>query len=216
LTDDTTGNSRIQEQKIVQRLAGKFRVDEQELRRRLTDLRRRTASRPVMVRSEAPSQPAVEVTVVKLAEIDPWERELLELLIAHPEFVSAASQQIGPEHWTADACRRIFETSCHLNDEGIQPTFERLMLEFDEPGMKNLLVALDENAQAKGRAEADPTALWEQMLKTLQRKETEKQRPAQLVALREGGLDVTQQAAMLQAILSQERNRHGIAKPTDG
>ena len=42
LSGDTRGDARIQEQKIVQRLAAKFRVDEQELRRRLTALRRRS------------------------------------------------------------------------------------------------------------------------------------------------------------------------------
>ncbi len=45
LSGETRGDARIQEQKIVQRLAGKFRVDELELRRRLTALRR-AAARP--------------------------------------------------------------------------------------------------------------------------------------------------------------------------
>ncbi len=45
LSGETRGDARIQEQKIVQRLAGKFRVDELELRRRLTALRRRSATR---------------------------------------------------------------------------------------------------------------------------------------------------------------------------
>jgi hypothetical protein len=44
----------------------------------------------------------------------------------------------------------------------------------------------------------------------------EKQRPAQIVALREGGLDELQQAQLLEDILRQERNRQGISKPTDG
>jgi len=50
LSGETRGDARIQEQKIVQRLAGKFRVDEQELRRRLTALRRRAAARPLAAR----------------------------------------------------------------------------------------------------------------------------------------------------------------------
>ena len=39
---------------------------------------------------------------------------------------------------------------------GPEPTFDRLMLEFDEPAMKSLLVELDESATAKGLAAADP------------------------------------------------------------
>ena len=50
------------------------------------------------------------------------------------------------------ACRRIFETCCRLADEGVVPSFDRLMLEFDEPAIKNLLVGIDEAAQATGQA----------------------------------------------------------------
>ena len=103
-----------------------------------------------------------------------------------------------------------------MTDEGVLPTFDRLMLEFDEPAIKSLLVGLDENGQAKGRSATDPAALLDEMLRTMIRKESEKQRPAQIAALREGGLDVQQQAEMLEAILRQERSRQGIAKPTDG
>ena len=54
LSGETRGDARIQEQKIVQRIAGKFRVDELDLRRRLAALRRRAAKpRPAV----APSPP---------------------------------------------------------------------------------------------------------------------------------------------------------------
>ena len=36
------------------------------------------------------------------------------------------------------------------------PSFDRLMLEFDEPAVKNLLVDLDETSQSKGRRERSP------------------------------------------------------------
>jgi DNA primase len=64
LSGDTRGDARSQEQKIVQRLAGKFRVDEQELRRRLTALRRRAATRPAMARpgSGPADEPAARPT----------------------------------------------------------------------------------------------------------------------------------------------------------
>jgi tellurite resistance protein len=90
------------------------------------------------------------------------------------------------------------------------------MLEFDEPAMKSLLVELDERGCAKGRPEAEPMALVDELLRTKDHKEAQKQRPAQIVALRDGGLDAQEQAAMLEAILRQERSRHGISEPTDG
>ncbi len=68
---------------------------------------------------------------------------------------------------TAEPCRRIYETCCRLADEGVLPTFDRLMLEFDEPAMKNLLVELDESGQAKGRPAADPEPLLNDLIKNL-------------------------------------------------
>jgi DNA primase len=213
LSGETRGDSRIQEQKILQRLAGKFRVDELNLRRRLTTLRRGTASRPIAARSsESPKDQSTE----KPSAIAAWERELFELLIAHPECLETVRNRLVAELLDSEPCRRIYEACCRLADEGVLPAFDRLMLEFDEPAMKSLLVELDEKGQAKGRPATEPAVLLDELLKTLNLKETEKRRPAQIVALREGGMDDDQQTALLESILRQERDRHGISKPTDG
>ncbi|MEN6557890.1 MAG: DNA primase [Thermoguttaceae bacterium] len=214
LNGQSSGDGRIREQKIVQRLAGKFRVDEQELRRRLTALRRHEASRPVATRAADGVGP--EQAGEPDRPIDPWQRELLELLIAHPECLGEMRGRIEASAWASALCRKIFETCCRLADEGVEPTFDRLMLEFDEPGLKNLLVGLDERGRAKGRDSDDPAALLDDLIKTLKEKEIERRRPAQIVALREGGMDVQQQSAMLEEILRRERDRHGISSPTDG
>jgi len=213
LGGETQGDSRIREQKIVQRLAGRFRVDEQELRRRLTAIRRRQVSRPAAaVRAELPApEDSARPTID-----EPWERELLELLIARPECFADVRGRLAPERLIAAAGRRIFEAFCRLADRGVAPSFDRLMLEFDEPAMKSLLVELDEAGGAKGLRSSDAAILVEELLKTLNQKEAERRRPAQIEALREGGLDAQQQSAMLEAILNQQRSRQGISKPTDG
>ena len=79
------------------------------------------------------------------------------------------------------------------------------MLEFDEPALKSLLVGIDEAAQATGQASADPEILLNGLVETFQRKEIERQRPARIGALREGGLDELQQAEMLEDIIRQKR-----------
>ncbi len=228
LSGETRGDARIQEQKIVQRLAGKFRVDEQDLRRRLTALRRRLAARPASGTGLASGTPSWggsstatptgedESVAKSQAAMDSWDRELLELLVAHPECVSAMRSRIGAEQLAAEPCRRIYETCCRLADEGVTPAFDRLMLEFDEPALKSLLVELDENGQAKGHPAADPEALLNELIKTLQHKEIERQRPARIVALREGGLDEHTQDDMVLEAIRQQRNRQGISDPTDG
>ncbi len=208
LRHDTTRENRFREEKILQRLAARFRVDERDVRRRLTALRRGQSTKP--------RPPADESVAKPPAEIEPWERELLELLVARPECLALARSRVRAEQFNAGPCRLIFETCCRLDDEGVVPSFDRLMLRFDEPAMKNLLVELDETGRAKDRQTADAEALLDEMSQTKSRKEAEKQRPAHIVALREGGLDVQQKATMLEDIFRQERDRQGISKPTDG
>ena len=104
LRHDTTRDARFREEKILQRLAARFRVDEREIRARLTALRRikpRPTVAPINPRpAVAPTKPqpavapsaAATESAEKLATgpqvssvVEPWQRELLELLIAHPE-----------------------------------------------------------------------------------------------------------------------------------
>jgi DNA primase len=201
------------EQKILQQLAGRFRVEEMTVRRRVQALRRRSRSRTEPRRAE--EAPNAEAASQRPEKIEPTERELLELLIAHPECFPAGRSQIDPLWITAESSRRIYQTCCRLLDAGITPSFDRLMLEFDHPAIKSLLVELDEGGRAKGARDADPEALLGELIQTVQRKEAERQRPAQLVALREGRLDDSQETELLEKIIRQERSRQGISEPTD-
>jgi DNA primase len=217
LRHDTTRDARFREEKILQRLAARFRVEELEVRKRLTALRRAQTARPQLpVEAAAAAAASPDSAAGTPAAIDPWQRELLEVLVAHPQCIGPARGRIEAAWLSPGACRRIYETCCRLADEGVNATFDRLMLEFDEPAVKSLLVELDDGGAAKGLAATDPLDLLEKLTETMIRREVERQRPAQFVALREGGLDAQQKAAMLEAILRQERNRQGISKPTDG
>lgn len=204
LSSETRGDARIQEQKLVQRLAGKFRVDELDLRRRLAALRRRSASRPLaaQVLDKAPNPPAAPATEPPA----PWEEAVLQLVLAHPDHFTAIRRQIDLSQIRHTVCRAIYETCCRLSDLGMSPSFDRLMLDINDPAAQSFLVGIDENAQATGQSSADPEVLLNGLMETFQRKEIERQRPAQIVALREGGLDHDQQAALLDAIVRQKRN----------
>jgi len=214
LRQDTTREDRFREEKILQRLATRFRVDEGEIRQRLTALRRRWRSRRPMPADEV--SPNVEDAPTRPREIPPVQRELLELLIGYPQCLPQVRTKIAFEQTGPEPCRRIYETCCRLFDMGETPTFDRLMLEFDDPVLKSLLVELDEGGRAKGQRDAEPEALVQELIKTIEKQEADRQRPAQIVALREGGLDDSQETALLEQIIRQERNRQDISDPTDG
>ena len=114
------------------------------------------------------------------------------------------------------ALRRIYETGCRLLDVGVLPDFDRLILEFDDPSLKSLLVDLDEQGRAKGSQMAEPAELLRELLRAFQRREVEKQQPGQLVVLREQNLAEDQEIDLLKNILQQERSRQGISDPMEG
>jgi DNA primase len=214
LRPDTTRDDRLREAKFLQRLATLFRVDEAEVRQRLTTLRRGRRQPSPSGHAESPEAALARPPGDPL---DPTEREMLELLLLYPEQWPAARGHVPPERFAAGVCRQLYETGCRLLDAGRAPTFDRLMLELDDAAMKSLLVDLDEAGRAKGgRRNADPAALVETLREKFYRKEVEKRRAVENVALREQQLDPTQVMDLLRSRYQQERGRQGISEPTDG
>ncbi len=212
LKDDTPAEARFREQKVLQRLAATFRVPEEDVRRRLTELRRGRGRRV----ASAPSHGSLREETPGPAPIPPWERALVELLVAHPELVGRAAGAVVAEQLASEPCRRIYETSCRLMATGVVPDFDRLMLEFDRAETKNLLVELDEGGRAKNTADADPGLLLKEIIRTKQRYEAQQRSPAAIAALRDGALDERQQEALLQQFVEQARSRQDRTEPTDG
>lgn len=224
LRADSPDDARFREEKILQRLAGSFRVPEQVVRERLTALRRAGQRREEQRgASAAPQRPApptpagarpLSGPAAPPAMLDPWVRELLELVVRFPEHLAAIRGAV-PQGTIAHVLGgRIYDTCCRLSDQGTRPGFDRLMLEFDEPELQNLLVELDEQGRAKGID--NPAALIEELRRSYQRRLSEQQRPAQAVELRRGRLDEGQELDLLRQSVRQVRARHGISEPTDG
>ncbi len=199
LRPDSTREDRFREEKILQRLASSFRVPEEDIRDRLTALRR--AGR----RRQAPAAKAADKSQAKPAvDPAPWQRELIEVLLQFPEYVVTAQAEIAPSELGFEPCRRIYRKCCELSDAGDPPTFERLMLEFDEPAVKSLLVELDETGRAKQLD--SPLKLLEDFFQTFRQRKVVQPAPGQSA---EESLFQLARERELQA-------RHGISLPTEG
>lgn len=199
LRADTTREDRFREEKILQRLAASFRVPEQDVRERLTALRRTSQRRTV---SPAAGKVDEKATAKPAVDSAPWQRELLEVLLQFPEYVPAAQLEILPEELAFEPCRKIYQKCCELSDAGAPPTFDKLMLEFDEPAIKSLLVELDETGRAK--QVASPLELLEAFFKEFRRR-----KPSQPASGPLGVEGLFRLAKELEA-------RHGISSPTEG
>jgi DNA primase len=211
----TSSEDRFREEKILQRMAAKFRIDEREVRERLTALRRRAQSRGPLRASSFEQNMAEQDPNSPPETLEACQKGFLEILLAFPDSFAELRDQINPDWLGRGSCRAIFEVCCNMAEEGILPTFDRLMTEFDDPAMKNLLVKFDEAGQSKGLPSLGYEKVVHDLLNIFQQRELEKRRPANVVELREGSKDPQQDALKLEQIMNQERRRQGITKFTE-
>ncbi|HZZ27206.1 MAG TPA: DNA primase [Pirellulales bacterium] len=221
LQSGTTAQARLREHQVLARLARQFSVAEEELRLRLRDMRRRTASSPAVQNEQEPS--SVSAVALSVASLAAWECELLEIVLLEPESVPAAAEIILVEHLESPAAKIIFGRCCELSRAGITPDFDRLLLEFDSPQIKTLLVDLDEQGRAKTfddegnmKPSAEPAARLRDLLATLHRKQQEHALDAQTRRLRDKNLGAEEELALLEQLIEQERKRQSISSPMEG
>jgi DNA primase len=207
LRSDTTTDLKVRESQILARLAREFDVDETILRERISSLRGK--QRQLKSAGETTSRPAS-----LLSSLSIWDQELLEILLLKPDAIRTMVEVVRPEHLSSEACRRIFATCCSLAEAGTTPSFDRLLLEFDDLNYKNLLVELDERGQAKGAH--DLAVRLHELLEGFRRRDNERHLRAQTRVLQGRTLGAAEELAALQDLIDQERRRQGISAPTDG
>jgi DNA primase len=207
LRSDTTKDDRLREEKFLQRLAFSFRMPEEQLRSRLTQLRKGTR------------EPATNVPLASDAATPPsaLELELLELILLLNDAtrLDELATHILPSQLKHGVVRAIYEKVLRWHAEKSLPTFERLLLEFDAPQVKTILITADE----LGREKANKTevATWHKdILARFKHVANEPLSQQQHAALHERSLPMDQQLALLRDIEQQARTRHGLTKPTDG
>src|SRR5262249_7625898 len=152
--------------------------------------------------------------VAALGKFSAWERELLEIILLEPEAVPAAAEVVGPEQMHSPAGRIIFTRCCELSRAGVTPDFDRLLLEFDEPAIKAMLVDWDDKGRAKtfdsqgnmGPA-SDPAARLRDLLGMLRRGHQQQAIDEQARRLREQPMEADEQLALLEQLIEQERTR---------
>jgi DNA primase len=204
----TSAQVRLREHQVLARLSRQFGVVEEQLRARLVDLRKRAAaSKPETNEpGAAPRQAA--------SPMQAWERELLEVILLEPEGVAAAAEVVSVDEIESAQVRDIFTHCCELSQAGITPDFDRLMLEFDDPATKSLLVDLDEEGRAKSAAE--PASRLRDLLEALKRRRQQQDVDRQTNVLRERRLEADDELAVLEQLIEHERTRQGISSPMEG
>ena len=198
---------------IIRRIARDFDVPEIQARKMMSELRRPDSQR------KGPQAAPASVR----QPIDALERELLELLSQFPELIEQVALSVQPAQFVSDAARGVFAACVDLWGAGIVPDFERLLLENDDPVVKNLLVELDERGREKSGAETS-TRLRD-VLSGFERRQQEQHLRGRTAALKQRHLREEDALAVLVELERHERARQaeieqrareGISEPTDG
>ncbi|MGD9128108.1 MAG: DNA primase [Planctomycetia bacterium] len=167
-----------------------------------------------------PTDTPAEVSIPKntkfrdLHHQSPTEAELVELIVLYPELLPQARQAIGPEQIFLPVLRMIYQTSCRLADEGKTPDFDRLMLEFDDPTMKNLFVEISQSVRVKDLQR--PDELLDELIARAIETQTKRQDPNYIAALKDQDSSESQKQETLQELMERLRARHGISEPKEG
>lgn len=151
---------------LLGRLAQRLGLSEAVVRQRLAQQRRQArrapsaphpgaadSPRPVLetLPSEIPSPNPVDSGrhTTKNAKYELQERELLEIIFSAPETASAIQSGIGCDEIHHPQLRTLLQVCFDLLEQGVEPTFRRVMDELEDPTLKRLAVQLDEMSRQK-------------------------------------------------------------------
>lgn len=185
-------SQRLREQQLLNRLSREFQVEESQLRERLQAARREQRPR-LRSPDEAVERPR------KSYELEPTEQALLELMLQHATMVPAVLQAIRVEQLVSEFTKSIFRKFEQLIEDGVQPTFDRLLLSYDEPEVKTWLVKLDD--AGRNKSEADPNTVFEDLCKAYERRRIQDSLRQGQAALESTSMNEDEQLDLLKDLL---------------
>jgi DNA primase len=169
----------LREQQMLGRIARQFRLPEEQLRNRMSALRKARQTRPAGMRRDTidvptPPQPAAPLTA--------WDRDLLALVLLEPAYLTRIEAAPNRPGFTSPAAERIYRKCVEFARGGQSVSFDRLMLEFDDAATKSVLVSLDEFCQDDARQQGDRELWLQDLLSAADRRQDETQRRELLAA----------------------------------
>lgn len=216
-----SGESQTREGGILGTLAAFTRVPEETLRNRLSELRQPGKSRGSASAGSHPREAASAATSpAQGASVagEPWETQLLELMLLCPELFPSFRQAVRSDQFRSAVLRGIFVLAASLCEQDRLPSLTNLLLATEEEPIQSRLVALDESAQEKygQRTPEELREFAEQLIHHLAWQELQRDSRQDAARLQDRNLDAQHAEQILKQILEQERSRHGISLPTEG
>ncbi|MCA9194721.1 MAG: DNA primase [Planctomycetales bacterium] len=141
---------RMRQNQILPRLARSFSIPENSLRERLTNLRQKSERiRNAPRRNQDSENNPSAQRLLRPADLSPYERELLELIIVSPQVAPLALERVHTGWLETPAAGQMLDVYQELDFRGESLAFEHVLIALEDSSLKSLLVTLHEQAMAK-------------------------------------------------------------------
>lgn len=197
----------LRQDQLLGRLSRRFGLTREALETRLRELARSRRTTP----SDADDADAGGVDA---ASLPPWDRELLESLIAAPEASVPLCAQVSAEELGSPATATILAAATRLQASGRVPTLANLLLELPDSQLQGLLVQLDETIREQ--THLDQTDRVHHLEAAIERRRAERTARQTLRTLKTSPLQPDDEAAILEQLIATRRAAQGMTEPKEG
>jgi DNA primase len=201
------GTRRLREDQVLGRLSRRFGLSREALRSRMLELRREGD------RAGSDRDDHDEAAPTELPRLPAWDREVIEVLVGLPDSVGLIVRNGGPAGLESPAARTVLEVAERLHAAGRPVALSGLLLEIADPGLQSLLVAVDEEAQARP---TDPHTRLQHLEDALRRRAAERRARASARALHTDRLAPQAELELLERLVAERRIAQGMSEPKDG
>jgi DNA primase len=143
--------------------------------------------------------------------------ELLEILDLHPNLAADALAEIADDDLSSAAAREIFATYRRLEESGLTIEFGAVLGEVENASLKNLLVAIDEQAQEKSfKAILGGPDRLRSVIRQFRLLHDERERRQTETALENKVFNDEEELSVLSQMIANKRRQQGLTVPTEG
>ena len=170
---------------------------------------------PTLLTGEAFEAAADTMDWDRFGKMDAWQREFLTLLFYRPQFLGRARQSLTAERLNYVPAREVFLRMCELDDDGVTPTFDRLLLEFESPKVKSWLVELEAQSvwELDAKSDSELETVLDDMLQNYEQFRIAGRKLQDLGAFRSPKLDEGQKVSMLEQRIREKRQSSRMDLP---
>ncbi|MFQ5732150.1 MAG: DNA primase [Planctomycetaceae bacterium] len=145
----------LREDLILARLSGKLQAPERKIRGRLRELRSRSTGRqpretPDETSQDAPQYAGSPSALTGEAAV---ERELLEMIFAHPPIIASVTERVSANEFKHTVMKELFQLCCDVWERGVMPDYSQVTSAIEDSGLKRWAGEIDELCRRKRTAE---------------------------------------------------------------